>query len=402
VEVGGLAPGRQVRCGFCHRLLEVPFLPRATAATWKRRRFGTPKWVVWSWTGLGVAAAIVLGAAMILLVKQHHHSSRERSIRELLDSAKRHERAGRVSQALLDMDTALELARQSDGGAIAPQTDIHNKRAELARRDAKSVLDRLNDAGPSAFQLGDWLNLLARAQDDPDLKPMLPEIRGNFATSLEHAIAAKLVSARKAMESGRVVAALDVCDQLPVLTGHLAKASQDRIRRELEQLVEQLVGEHGVSVEPPEGEYTFGSQGSYVKQLLPLLVPALESKAYLPYRRESPWRDAWRHACYRVHVKVIERLEGNYLSSANRVTRITAQLTLTSGDEVRWQTSPTARTTVPLPKLSALVASRAAVSSKPSEEVERLLYADARGQIDDRFAVALTNMPAWRPKTEVR
>ena len=29
VEVRGLAPGRQVRCGFCHRLLEVPYLPRA-------------------------------------------------------------------------------------------------------------------------------------------------------------------------------------------------------------------------------------------------------------------------------------------------------------------------------------------------------------------------------------
>ena len=29
VEVHGLAPGRQVRCGFCNRLLEVPYLPRA-------------------------------------------------------------------------------------------------------------------------------------------------------------------------------------------------------------------------------------------------------------------------------------------------------------------------------------------------------------------------------------
>ena len=45
VEVRGLAPGRQVRCGFCHRLLEVPYLPRAAGPSWKRRRFARPKWV---------------------------------------------------------------------------------------------------------------------------------------------------------------------------------------------------------------------------------------------------------------------------------------------------------------------------------------------------------------------
>ena len=56
VEVGGLAPGRQVRCGFCDRLLEVPFLPRAADAPWRRRRFGRPKWLNWAWAALAIVS----------------------------------------------------------------------------------------------------------------------------------------------------------------------------------------------------------------------------------------------------------------------------------------------------------------------------------------------------------
>jgi hypothetical protein len=87
-------------------------------------------------------------------------------------------------------------------------------------------------------------------------------------------------------------------------------------------------------------------------------------------------------------------LEGNYLSSENRLTRIEARLTLSSGKQPVWKTTPTARSTVPLPKLSAYVASRVAASRERSEEFEKMLYADARAQIDDKFGFALSNMPA--------
>jgi hypothetical protein len=82
------------------------------------------------------------------------------------------------------------------------------------------------------------------------------------------------------------------------------------------------------------------------------------------------------------------------LSSENRVTRIVARLALTSRDDQKWHTSPTARTTVPLPHLTAYEASRLA-SAKRSEEAERLLYNNARGQIDEKVSYALTYMPAW-------
>ena len=65
VEVGGLAPGRQVRCGFCDRLLEVPFLPRAADAPWKRRRFGRPKWLNWAWAALAIASIVDPGGRVV-------------------------------------------------------------------------------------------------------------------------------------------------------------------------------------------------------------------------------------------------------------------------------------------------------------------------------------------------
>ena len=50
-----------------------------------------------------------------------------------------------------------------------------------------------------------------------------------------------------------------------------------------------------------------------------------------------------------------------------------------------WRTDPTVADAVPLPKLPAYLASRLAISPERSEEVERLLYKNAPGQIDDKF-----------------
>jgi hypothetical protein len=393
VELAGLAPGRQVRCRFCHRLLEVPYLPRAGDNQWKRRRFRRPKWIVWAWAVLGIAGAIILCAGTLVVLKRHHHSSQERSIHQLLESSRRHESAGRLTEALLDLDAALEIACKAEAPVVAPVEEHRHRRGDLAKRDARSVLDRLNHAGSSPFPLGDWLNLLTRADKDPDLKGMAPEIRAQFQSGLERAIAAELGSARKLMEAGQIIAALGACDHSAALITHLAPSASDRVRRDAENLVSQLVIRHGVSIELPEGEFTFGSQSAYVKEFLPILVHGLEAKGYLPYRESSRWKAMWDRAEYRVHLRIVEQLEGNYLSSANRLTRIVAHLTLSSRGQVRWQTSPTARSTVPLPKLSALLAGRVAASDRPSEEFERMLYADARGHIDEKVGFALSNMP---------
>jgi len=393
VELAGLAPGRQVRCPFCHRLLEVPYLPRAGDDHWKRRRFRRPTWVVWAWAVLGIAGAIILSAGALVVLKRHRHSSLERSIHQLLESSRRHESAGRLTEALLDLDAALEMACKADAPVVGSVGEHRHRREDLAKRDARSVVDRLNHAASRPFPLGDWLNLLTRADKDPDLKGMVPEIRDQFQSSLERSIVAELASARKLMEAGQIVAALGACDQSATLIKHLTPSASARLRRDAEDLVSQLVIWHGVSIELPEGEFTFGSQSAYVKEFLPILVQALEAKGYLPYRESSPWKALWDRAQYRVHLRVVEQLEGDYLSSANRLTRIVAHLTLSSRGQVKWQTSPTARSTVPLPKLSALLAGRVASSDHRSEEFERMLYADARGHIDEKVGFALSNMP---------
>ncbi len=101
----------------------------------------------------------------------------------------------------------------------------------------------------------------------------------------------------------------------------------------------------------------------------------------------------WAKALYHLRFDVSERLEGSYLSSENRLTRIEARLTLMSRDVVIWQTIPTSRTSVPLPGRSAYISGRLAANRARSEEFERMFYEDARGHIEEKFGYALSNMP---------
>ncbi len=167
VAVRGLAPGRQVRCDFCHRLLEVPFLPRAADGPWKRRRFARPKWVGWAWVGLAALTAVIVTVGAFQFVKRQYQSVRERSISQLLTSSRRHEADGRLGQALIDLDAAIELARAAGPDALDRFKDEQKRRPELARSDAENLLAGLCRVHPPSFRLGDWLNLVARAREGP-------------------------------------------------------------------------------------------------------------------------------------------------------------------------------------------------------------------------------------------
>src|SRR4051794_30718279 len=143
VEVEGLAPGRQVRCGFCHRLLEVPFLPRVEVSGWRRRKFGRPWWVPWAWGGLGLAAAAVIVVAAVRFLERHARASLDHSIHRLLSSSDAHERSGEPGKALVDLDAALHLQGQTTPGDAGLVSRLKAKRASLARQDALAVADRL-------------------------------------------------------------------------------------------------------------------------------------------------------------------------------------------------------------------------------------------------------------------
>jgi hypothetical protein len=397
VEVEGVAPGRQVRCGFCHRLLEVPYLPRAPVATWKRQRFGQSRWFRWTLRGL---AAVVVVAALIgavRLVGRQYRSVQEGSIKELLIKSRTHEAAGQLDLALIDLDTALDLIRRSGASASFSLEEEQRRRGDLVRREAESILVSLMQDRREPFPLGDWLNLIARSKKDPDLSSLGPRVRDEFQRNVRQGTTTELGVAQRDFRSGRVLASLQACDRIAKLLPHLSKEAAAEVRQDTQALVERLVETHGVAIDTPKGDFVLGTYESYRALLLPTLLQTLESKGYLPNRDTSPWKSVWQKALYQLRMEVSEHREGTYLSSQNRVTRIASHLILTSREKKVWETYPSARTIVPMPGLPAYLATQVAVSPERSEKFERLLYENARDQILDKFSNAVNNMPACCP-----
>jgi hypothetical protein len=392
LELAGLAPGRQVRCGFCNRLLEVPFLPRVADPRWKRRRFARPRWFLWACSALAVAFVLIVGTGAFHFVTRQYDSAQQRAINQLLDSSRAKEADGDLGQALVDLDTAIEMARKAGPTYLARIDDSASKRPDLARREVQTLVDRLGSSDPTSFQLGHWLTLIARAKKDSDLSSLAEPIRQQFLADLDRQVAFELAAARRSAEGGQVLASFSSCERIAALFAHIGPNKIAAVRTETEALVLRLISQHGVTIETPKGQFAFGPK-SYVNDMVPVVVKAFEAKGYLPYRPSSAWRAQWKHARYLATLVVSERLEGNYLSTANRLTRIEVRLTVTSSDQRTpiFQTTPTARSNVP--NLPGYLSNRLAISGERSEELEKLLYDDARGRIDGSLAHSLQDIP---------
>ena len=393
VQVRGLAPGRQVRCEFCHRLLEVPFLPRAAGASWKRRRYARPKWVPWAWVGLGLVLVVVLGAGAIKFLKRQVDSNQDRSINRLVASSRRLESEGRLGEALVDLDAALKLAEQAGPAWMKRLERDRARRPDLAKRDALGVLATLSRNQSTPYRLGEWLNLIAHATRDPDLASLVTNIEERFQASVTAQVRRELDQARQQRGTGNLVGAMNACDRAGALLGHLAEGARPGFRHEAEGLVTELLKTAGITVVVPQGRFVYGSN-NYVSELLPILDQALETGGYLPRRESSPWRDLWRHSLYQMRLAVQEIQEGTYPSTKNRLTLILAELTLTSGEKQIWQKTARARSTVPLPHLPANLVRQSAVSPERSDEFEQLLCKSARDQIVQSFRTALSSSPS--------
>jgi hypothetical protein len=393
VELEGLAPGRQVRCVFCHQLLEVPYLPRVPLG--KRRGPARPKWTVWAWSAIGLALAAIVTWGSLRFWWKHQQSRQAASIHRLIASSEAQERAGHLNEALIDLDAALELVQQVPGSRPTAWVGQRKRRQDLARRDAQETLDSLMHHAPSALPLGDWLNLIARSERDPDLEPLRPPIVQGFRAMAGRQVDAELTAAQRSVHDGRVVVALQACERIAPLLEHLDPDSRRTRRRATEELVTGLLASHGVVVEPAHGSFVFGSESSYTASLVPLVVKALETQDYLPYRADSPWAESWKHAAgYRMQIQVSEQQEGNYPSTQSRVTLIRIELLLTAQGAPKWRSSPGARSRAPLPNLPAYLSGNLAAQSERSQELERLLYKDALGQVGEKVSLALTNLPA--------
>ena len=362
VEVSGFAPGRQVRCGFCHRLLEVPYLPRIEEKSWKRRRFGRPWWVPWAWGAVGLVAVAVIVVAMTRFVDRHERQAFERSIKDLTASSELKTKSGRLDQALVDLDTALNLCQQSSRCASELLAELRKSAQELAIREAHTVLDRLSTHDAQPFPVGDWLTLKSRAASDPDLASLRGQVEERFQAKLKQRIERDLNAAKSALASGQAGAAFASCEATAPLLARLDPAEQKSLRSQADQLVSQLVDRHGIYVDPPRGHFLRGSESKYQRKHDARTLQGREGERVRAAGDFSALAQSLVERTYRLALEVNERLEGNYMSSENRLTRIEASLTLYRRGKQIWKTTPTARTMVPLPSLPAYLSTRVALS----------------------------------------
>lgn len=387
VKVRRPGPGRQARCRFCNSLIEVPFLPRVDGA-WKRRRFSRPRWVPWAWAGIVLAVASLIATAAVQGLVRRDRAARLGTVERLIDSSRAHESEGRFDLALLDLDSALKVARAT-GIELEDPEKLQGRRRDLARRDGLSVLGKLA-ADDRPTSLGAWLDLTARVGADRDLEPMRKDVETRFAFALGKWIDD---AADRAVHEFDPSAALAICRDGDELAVHLAptdrRPAQDRFRG----IAASLVDRCGVAIDEAPGEFVVGVKAGYDRAFRPLILETLRQKGYLPPAADPRWADLWTNPPYRFNYAVRERQEGTYLGTQNRLSRIETRLSLTDRGREIWATTPNARTIVPVPNLPSYLAGRLALSQDRVEEAEKMLHDNAFALMRDRFQLSLKNLP---------
>ena len=135
------------------------------------------------------------GCGAFQFLRRQYDSIQDRSINRLLDSSRGHEADGRLGEALVDLDAALDLAEKAgpewSSGIDGERTDDPNSPGATR----KQILKHLSRDQSTPFRLGDWLNLIARASRDPDLAAIANEDRRTLSdirsrTSIGHELAA--------------------------------------------------------------------------------------------------------------------------------------------------------------------------------------------------------------------
>lgn len=385
-------PGRQARCEFCGRLLEVPFLPRVETGS-KRGRKQAPRWVPWAWWGVSILAACLVAYGGVQLVVRGERAGRVRLIEGLIAESKARESEGRIDQALAKLDQALELLPAVDNRIAEDPATVRERRRSLARQDVKNALGDLQARGGSKATLGAWLTLVARSDADQDLAPLRREVENRFQEAIRHWIDREESAAKSEADAGRPRSALDHGASAVEAAVQLPSSHQAKTLERIDALIVPLIERWGAAIDFPTDE-SDGDSSWYKKAAKAEMVQALEAKGYLPSARASRWEDVWNRAPYRLSLAIREHQEGTYLDSQNRLTRVEAHLSLTDQGREVWKTSPSARTNVPAPGMSSFAASRLALSRGRSPEVEALLRDDARGRIIPRIQAALKSLPA--------
>ena len=182
------------------------------------------------------------------------------------------------------------------------------------------------------------------------------------------------------------------CGEGAGLASHLLQPAQDAAEARFRAIVGRLASRRGAVVDALPGTYVRGTAKAYADALGPGIDQALRARGYLP-PPAGRWSDLWSKAPYRFAYAIRETYEGTYLGTENRLTRIDALLLLSGPGGATWQTSPNARTIVPVRGMPSYLASRLALGSGRVDEAERILYEDAFAHICDRFRGGLANLP---------
>lgn len=401
IVVTGVSPGRQVRCGWCNSLVEVPFIPRGGTIGRARRSGRRRAWWSWrawpAWARVAVAVLTVLVAVAIgfRVVASRRRSAGEAVLARLVASAANAEKAGRLGEALVDLEAALAHADRTT--PAPPERDaLRRRRDELAVREAGTQLEALaRPASDPARAVGKALTLRARAARDPALVGLGPAIESALEKARTAWAEADAAEAARAFGEGRLEQAMELCERQYRTADDLGPGDRETIQDRATALARRMIERHGAIVEPVRGQFAVGTPESYAEQLGPAFREGLRAHGYLVPDPQTAWPKLWaEHAPFRIALEVVERQDDPYFQSPNRLTSIQGKLEVRRGPVSLWHDRPNARTQVPVPGLPALQASRLAVSAHRSPDLERFLYDNARSVLKDRLGLSLRNLPA--------
>ena len=340
VNAPGLAPGRQVRCGGCATLIEVPFFPRVV-----RRRSQRPDWRRWGLVGVAVAIGVIVsveaGRALVVLARTARDRVASRGIPE--------------------------------------------------RVDVEARLDALK-AGDSESATAGYAQLLGEVAGVPGLADLEAAIRSAREQTWRDSARTDLDDATEVLEEapGRAVV---LCERA-IMTADRLERDGEGFRAEARSLVSRIARRLGVVLEPARGEFLLGSGPAFDEALGPCLVTGLGRRGYVTVGEDSPFRSLWeRDALYRAHLVVDEAWGGNYLESPSRISLIRASIDLSHAGAILWHADLQARTRSPLSEMSAFGASRLILGTEPDPIAEHRFHEDALDVLLGRLATKLQQVP---------
>ncbi|MDR3637241.1 MAG: hypothetical protein P4L84_25780 [Isosphaeraceae bacterium] len=390
----GLLAGRQVRCDWCESWIEVPFLPRVPHPHRKRR--GTrrsARWLFASWSAISVLALVILGIAASKWMHAHTNLIHEQRISGLLQSAGEDEKAGRLGDAVAELEAALALLRTFEPASSPRIEELSTRRDALIRVEVRAQLAAIEGAPPDEV-VGQCITLLTRVSEQPALAEFGETIRERLQSAALRSASDDLAAARDHFEAGRSAEAFRRCEHLARIAEHIDGHPQRQVKDDARAIVTRIAELGGVVIEPVTGQFTFGTPASYTTVLRPLLVDVLLQHGYLTCPDTSPWRSVWETAApFRVTVEVNEQLSEDYLQSRNRISQLGAKVALRQRETTLWEQLATARTQVPVPKIPAYQAARIGFGDAPVPEYERILYKNAREIVLERFGGAVNTLP---------